>query len=80
MSLPMARLAVHAVASLGVTKVVHDIIKFNTSVTSTFDAVRVATGSLVIGSMVAEVASKHVNDRINDVVAWNNERKNNNNN
>jgi hypothetical protein len=75
----MARLAVHAVASLGVTKVIHDIIRVNTVVTSTFDAVRVATGTLVIGSLISEVASKHVNDRINDVVAWNNQRKADNN-
>jgi hypothetical protein len=71
----MLRLAVHVVASLGVSKVVNDIIANNMNVLTTTDAVRVAAGSVVIGSMVAEHASKHVNERFDAVVAWNEQRK-----
>jgi hypothetical protein len=74
-SLPIARLAVHGIASLGVSKVVWDIIARNTVVTSNFDAVRVLAGTLVIGSMVTEHASRHVDARFNELVAWNESRK-----
>lgn len=73
--LPIAKLAVHTVASLGVSKVVWDVIARNTTVVTNFDQVRVLAGTLVIGSMVTEHASKHVEDRINELVAWNESRK-----
>ena len=68
--LPIAKLATHVVASVGVSKVVGDVIKNNTVVQTTADAVRVWTGSIVIGSLVAEAASKHVNERMDAVVNW----------
>jgi hypothetical protein len=74
-TLPLTRLAVHVIASIGVSKVINDIITNNTNVATTADAVKVATGSIVLGSMIADQASKHVNDRINAVVAWNESRK-----
>jgi hypothetical protein len=52
--------AVHIVGALGVQKVVGDIIKNNTVVVSTADKVLVSAGSLVLGSMIGEQASKHV--------------------
>jgi hypothetical protein len=73
--LPITRLAVHILASVGVSKVVNDVIANNVNVATTADAVKVWTGSIVIGSMIAEHASKHVNDRVNAVVAWNESRK-----
>ena len=76
-TLPVVKLAVQLVSSIGVSKVVHDIIKLNTNTQTTADAVKVLTGSVVIGSMIAEHASKHVNDRVDAVVAWNESRKNN---
>jgi hypothetical protein len=74
-TLPLAKLAVHLVASLGVSKVINDVVINNTNVATTTDAVKVAAGSIVIGSMIAEHASKHVNDRMNAVIAWNEKRK-----
>ncbi len=76
-TLPVVKLAVQFVSSVGVSKVVHDIIKLNTNAETTADAVKVLTGSIVIGSMIAEHASKHVNDRMDAVVAWNESRKKN---
>jgi hypothetical protein len=72
---PIFRLATHLVASMGVSKVLNDIIVNNTNVVTTADAVRVWTGAIVIGSMIADHASKHVNDRIDAVLAWNQARK-----
>jgi hypothetical protein len=69
-SLPLARLAVHVVSTLGVSKVVNDIIRNNTVVTNTIDAVKVSVGSLVVGSMIAQQATKHVNERMDAAVGW----------
>jgi hypothetical protein len=52
--------AVHIVGALGVQKVVGDIIKNNTVVVSTADKVLVSAGSLVLGSMIGEQATKHI--------------------
>ncbi len=76
-TLPVVKLAVQFVSSVGVSKVVYDIIKLNTNAETTADAVKVLTGSVVLGSMIAEHASKHVNDRMDAVVAWNESRKKN---
>lgn len=72
---PIAKLAVQLVSSVGVSKVVNDIIRNNTNVVTTADAVKVAAGSLVIGSMIAEHASEHVNNRMESAVAWYKSRK-----
>jgi hypothetical protein len=52
--------AVHIVGALGVQKVVGDIIKNNTVVVSTADRILVSTGSLVLGSMIGEQATRHI--------------------
>lgn len=75
MSAPVVRLAAQLFASVGVSKVVNDIIKNNTTIVTTTDAVRVWAGSLVIGSMIADNAAKHVNDRVTEVLEWNQNRK-----
>lgn len=73
---PITKLAVHLVSSVGVSKVVNDIIRNNTDVLTTADAVKVAAGSLVIGSMIAEQASEHVTRRLDAVLTWYASRKN----
>jgi hypothetical protein len=67
---PIAKLAVQVIASVGVSKVVNDVISNNTNVETTADAVKVATGSIVLGSMIAEQAAKHVNERMDALTAW----------
>jgi hypothetical protein len=74
-TLPIAKLAVHSIASLGVSKVIWDVVAKNTIVNSNFDAVRVLAGSLVLASMVTDHAAKHVNDRFDEVSAWYENRK-----
>jgi hypothetical protein len=73
--LPIIRLAAHIAASVGVSKVINDIISNNTNVATTADAVKVWTGSLVLGSMIVSEASKHVNDRIDVANSWYESRK-----
>jgi hypothetical protein len=75
MSAPVIRLAAQLFASVGVSKVVNDIIKNNTTIVTTTDAVRVWAGSIVIGSMIADNAAQHVNDRVTEVLEWRQSRK-----
>jgi hypothetical protein len=74
-TLPIAKLAVQVTASLGVSKVVWDVIARNTTVVTNFDAVRVLAGQVVIGTMVADAAAKHVNARMDEAIAWYESRK-----
>lgn len=68
--LAAAKLAVNIVGGLGVSKVVNDIVAKNTVVNTTFDAIRVWAGSIVIGSIAAEHASNHVNSRVDKAIDW----------
>ena len=70
LSVPMVRLLAQVAGSVGVSKVVNDVIRNNTNIITTADAVRVWCGSVVIGSMVADHASRHINDRITEIVEW----------
>lgn len=74
--LPIARFAVQLVANVGVTKVVHDVIRNNVNIVVPADAVKVWVGSLVIGSIIVDQATAHVNGYMDRAVAWNEERKN----
>lgn len=73
--LAIAKLVVNLAAGVGVSKVTHDIISNNVNVDSTEDKIKVAVGSLVLGSMVADLASSYVNTRV-DLVArvWQNRK------
>lgn len=56
----VAKIATHIVTSFGVTKVLNDVIKNNTTVVTTTDKVLVKVGSFVLSSMVLDSASKRV--------------------
>jgi hypothetical protein len=71
----IAKLVINFAAGAGVSKVVNDIITNNTTVETTTDAAKVWAGSVVIGSMVAEAGSKHVNAKVDAVEAWWENRK-----
>jgi hypothetical protein len=74
----IAKLVVNFTAGAGVSKIVNDIIKNNTTVESTTDAVKVWAGSIVIGSMAADAGSKHVNAKMDAIAAWWDSRKTDN--
>lgn len=69
-SLPLARLGVHIISTLGVTKVVGDIIAKNTVTASTVDLVRVKVGELVLSSMICHHTKKYVDGQIDSALAW----------
>jgi len=70
-----AKMAAQLITTIGVGKVTRDIIQNNTTVETTADAAKVWAGSFVIGGMVAEQASAHVDRRIDGLVNWIESRK-----
>ena len=72
----IVKAGVHIVSALGVTKVLGDIVRNNVTVVTTTDKVLVNAGSLVLGSMIVEAASKHVNEQIEHVITWHANRGN----
>ena len=74
----LVKLGLNVVASASVWKVVNEVIKNNVVVESTADVVKIWTGSLIIGSMVADQASKHVNEKFDAGIAWLDARANEN--
>jgi hypothetical protein len=68
--LPLARLGVHIVSTLGVTKVVGDIIAKNTVAASTLDLVRVKVGELVISSLICHHTKNYVDGQMDSALAW----------
>lgn len=73
--LGIAKLVVNLATGVGVSKVTNDIITNNVNVDSTEDKIKVALGSFVIGSMIAEMTSNHVNSRIDSMAKlWQNRK------
>lgn len=68
--LTLVKLVVNTVSALGTYKVIDDIIKANTSVVTTADAVRVWSGGIVLSAIVADHASTYVNARLDALSAW----------
>ena len=68
--LPVAKLGAQLVAGLGVSKILADVIKNNVSVVTTAQAITVKAGGFVLGSMLVEQSSKHIEQVANDVNAW----------
>lgn len=69
-SVKLARLVVQVASTLGVSKVIADVISNNTTVLTPADTVRVWTGSIVLGSMLCDQAMKHVDVQFNRVLDW----------
>lgn len=73
--LPIARLALNLGVNVGVSKVIYDVIRNNVTIVSPVDVVKVWTGTLIIGSIVADHATKHVNNYVDQAIAWHEGRK-----
>lgn len=69
-TLSSTKLAINIVSSLGVSKIVGDIVKNNVTVLTGSQKFLVNAGSLVLGSMVVEQACNHVNRQIDELVYW----------
>jgi|tagenome__1003787_1003787.scaffolds.fasta_scaffold20655333_2 uncharacterized membrane protein len=70
LSLPMVKLGVQFMTGAGVSKIIGDIVKNNVTVVTTFEKVAVKTSSLVLGSMIIGQTSDHIEQVLNDIVAW----------
>jgi hypothetical protein len=66
----LIKAAANIATVLSVTKVTRDIIANNTVIETGFDQARVWIGSFVIGGMIAEQASEHVDKRIDGALNW----------
>jgi hypothetical protein len=64
MNSEVVKLGIHLVSSLGVSKVISEVIANNTVVESTADKILVKTGTLVLGTMIGGHAKNHVSDMI----------------
>lgn len=64
----VAKLTVNLVSSLGVSKIIGDVIKNNTTVETVADTILVKAGTLVLGTMVVSKAADHVNATMDGVI------------
>lgn len=74
-SIKFARAAVQIVAGAGVSKVVSDVVKNNTTIKSSYDQVRILVGGTVLSTMALDLTHRHVDNKIDAAVAWYNDRK-----
>lgn len=68
-ALPAAKLGVSLLAGIPVTKITNDIIRNNVTVLTKVDHIKVATGSVVIGAMVAQSVSRFTDNLVDEVAA-----------
>lgn len=73
--LPVVKLSAQFVAGLGVSKILSGIIQNNVTVVTTAEKVMVNTGSIVLGSMLVQQSSNHIEQVANDVSTWLENRK-----
>jgi len=63
-SIYLVKTVVNVATSIGVTKVVRDIIQNNVTVETTADQAKVLIGSFVLGGMIAERATERTEEQI----------------
>lgn len=73
--IPTAKLATQIVAGLGVSKILGDIIQNNVTITTNVQAISVKVSSYVLGSLLVEQSSNHIERTTNEIVAWLDRRK-----
>lgn len=69
-NLATGKLALNVVSSLGVAKIVGDIVKNNVTVLTGSQKFLVNAGTLVLSSMLVEQASNHVNRTVDEIIYW----------
>ena len=76
--LPVAKLATQVVAGMGVSKILSDIVRNNVVIATKTQAVTVKVGTFVLGSMLWDQSSNHIEKAANDVAALVKKIKDNN--
>lgn len=66
--LPIVKGITQIAAGMGASKIVADIVKNNVVISTPVQAVTVKVGSFVLGSMLWEQSSKHVESAVADAV------------
>lgn len=74
-SIGIVRATLRLVAGLGMSKVVSDVVKNNTTVVTPIDQIRVLIGGTVLSTMVVDFTNRHVDNKIDSAMAWYNDRK-----
>ena len=77
--LPLIKLGTQIAAGMGVSKIVSDIVRNNVPVVTTAQAVSVKVGTFVLGSMLVEQSSNHIEAQVNNLVELVEKFKNNKN-
>ena len=67
--LPMVKAATQIAAGLGVSKIVTDIVQNNVVITTPVQNITVKIGSFVLGSMLWEQSSDHIERQTTNLVA-----------
>jgi hypothetical protein len=67
--LPLAKAATQIAAGMGVSKIAADIVKNNVTVMTPVQGITVKIGSFVLGSMLWERSSEHIERQINQLTA-----------
>jgi hypothetical protein len=62
--LPLIKVATQITAGLGVSKIVADIVQNNVTMVTPVQAVTVRVGSFVLGSMLWEASTKHIDSQL----------------
>lgn len=65
--LPAVQLGVQFVAGLGVSKILGDVVKNNVVIMTKTQAVTVKVGTFVLGSMLVDQSSKHIEAYANQI-------------
>lgn len=69
-ALDIGKAAASMIVGIGTSKIVHSIIDNNVETVAPVDKITVAAGSLVIGSMVADVTKKYLDTKIDETKAF----------
>jgi hypothetical protein len=65
-TLGTVKLAINIVGSLGVGKILSDVVKNNTTIVTPLDKLLVNSGTLVLGTMIGQKAKEHVDTTIDN--------------
>ena len=66
--LPLVKAVTQIVAGMGVSKIATDIVSNNVAIATPVQAVTVKIGSFVLGSMLWEQSSNHIERQVNNIV------------
>lgn len=76
-SLPLIKLATQLTAGMGASKILGDIIRNNVAVTTPAQALCVKVGGFVLGSMLVEQTSNHIEAQVSNAAQLYEKIKNN---